>query len=260
MCDHLLTALKRYQGKAICYTGGKLSGKTTYATLMALAINDSGEAVKIAAIDLDPHKSMQRESFTRSCENLDISTIHPEQLSPAQLNMELSEYEIIVIDLPLTDAHPIELLAKSHPQKAKALKSAKEKDKYCGYWYRELLKSMDTALFILPGNDIENETHDALVTIAKYNLSTPVTGLKCFDSLGYENSAYTSYLIKVRSKFGVTLSKGAEALTQCEDYESAINMGDVEDSDLLFIPEYRAHYESIWQSEVVTLNESLRGK
>lgn len=260
MCDHLLTALKQYQGKAICYTGGKLSGKTTYATLMAIALQDGGENIRIATIDLDPRKSYDRESLLRNCIDLDISTIEPESLSPKELNEELRKYQVIVIDLPLKEELPIDLLQASPAKQEKVLRSDERKDNYCKEWYQCLLKSMGTALFILPGNDIENDTHDALEFLSKYNLSTSTTGLKHFDSLGSEDSVYTSDLDGLWQDVGVTLAKGAEALTQCEDYVSAINMGDVEDSDLLFIPEYRAHYESIWQSEVVTLNESLRGK
>jgi hypothetical protein len=250
MSDHLLEALKNYQGKTICYTGGKLSGKTTYASLMALAVyDDGGEGVKVATIDLDIHKSIAQESLDLNCMELGIPTIQPSEQNLVKLSEELNKYQVIVIDLPLKQEMPIELLPTRSAQREKVLSSDELKDNYCKEWYQSFLKSISTALFILPGNDIEDHTHEAMEFLAKYNLSTSTTGLKYFDALGANDAPYTRYIDEIFEEIGITLSKGAEPLMQCDDYVSIINTGDMEYSDLLFRPEYLNHYESIHGSD-----------
>ncbi|MDQ8193653.1 hypothetical protein QEH59_04420 [Coraliomargarita sp. SDUM461004] len=248
MSKNLIEALENYTGKTICYTGGKGSGKTTYATLMALVTSENREELAIATLDLDPTTPYNQDSLLRNSIDLDIPQIEYD-LSSAALSAELGKYQLIIIDLPLKDDLPIQLQSKA-AQRKMAHKSDQEKDKYCKEWYQSFLKSMRSALFILPGNEIGRATYDAMKLISKYDLSTPTTGLKYFDAPTPDGLIYFPKIGEVFEEMNIELSQGAEPLTQSDEFEGIIHMVYDEDSNLLFDDDYRLHYESILCAEI----------
>jgi hypothetical protein len=237
----LLAALSQYKGISYCYTGGRLCGKTTYATLLAIFLKLE-EEIEIAVLDLSDDRELEIHAA-----DIGIGVINGQEKDQGKLLAEFNKCQVIIIDLPIVDDLPLGFpMGKLNSSN---LTSTPQMEQFCQHWYLGFIDCITQTLFSATDNDEKDYTYSALEHLQSSKVTNTKKRIQCFVSKSRTNTVNERGMELLLEEF--KLPQRVDPLTCCDEYLVVIKRAKdlnpdgepVEDFD--WPAEYYDHYESI---------------